>query len=174
MEEVWKTVVYQGKEFPRFEVSNCGQFRNVETGNILKQWINHKGYCQLCASLGDKGKKKTFKIHKAVAETFIPNPENKPIPNHKDGDKTNNHVSNLIWATNGENVKHAYDTGLNVPHKCEDHHNSKLTNEQVKYIRSIYIPNDREFGGRALAKKFGLHHSTIQSLLNKETYIDVA
>ena len=55
-----------------------------------------------------------FRVHKIVAETFIPNPDNKPLVNHIDGNKTNNCITNLEWATHGENVQHAYDTGLKI------------------------------------------------------------
>lgn len=54
-----------------------------------------------------------IKVHKIVAETFITNPDNKPLVNHIDGNKTNNCITNLEWATHSENVQHAYDTGLN-------------------------------------------------------------
>lgn len=58
------------------------------------------------------GKKKQIKIHRMVAETFILNPENKPIVNHKDGDTHNFHITNLEWVTFKENAEHAYNTGL--------------------------------------------------------------
>lgn len=57
--------------------------------------------------LSDNGKTKTIKIHRCVATYFIPNPDNKTYVNHKDGDVTNNHVSNLEWVTPQENTIHA-------------------------------------------------------------------
>ena len=58
------------------------------------------------------GKKRRTKVHRMLALTYIPNPENKPIVNHKDGNKLNNNLDNLEWVTNSENTQHAVETGL--------------------------------------------------------------
>jgi hypothetical protein len=58
--------------------------------------------------------KREVMLHRLVAQNFIPNPEHKPVVNHKDGNKENNHVDNLEWVTYAENTQHAVDTGLIV------------------------------------------------------------
>ena len=60
-------------------------------------------------------KLKSFKVHRLVADAFIPNPLGRKEINHIDGNKKNNHVSNLEWSTRSENVKHSFDTGLRKP-----------------------------------------------------------
>lgn len=66
-----------------------------------------------------KNKRKDIAIHRALAVTFIPNPENLPFINHKDGNKHNNSLNNLEWCTCSQNVQHAYDTGLAHGHHLE-------------------------------------------------------
>ena len=79
----------------------------------VKQHLNNDGYPSV--RITHRGNVKTTSVHRLVAETFIPNPENKETVNHIDGDKTNNHVSNLEWATRGEQMQHAYKLGLKKP-----------------------------------------------------------
>lgn len=77
---------------------------------LLVPCLNKFGYLNVC--LRKDGKARVLKVHRLVAEAFLPNPGNKPQVNHKDGDKTNNCVQNLEWATASENVQHAVRNGF--------------------------------------------------------------
>lgn len=103
--------------------------RSFWPGRILKPQLA-SGYLRV--SLSFKGATKQVQIHRAVAQAFIENRDGKPEVNHKDGDKTNNNVSNLEWVTRSENVKHSYD---NLYRKEYDHfHPVKLTEEEATEI----------------------------------------
>lgn len=99
-------------------------------GMFLKSRL-HNGYPII--NLHKEGKMKTKMIHRLVAQHFIPNPLNKPQVNHKDGNKSNNSVENLEWATSTENKLHAAAIGL--AYIGELNGCSKLTKEQVKEMR---------------------------------------
>ena len=103
-------------------------------------------------------------MHILVAKAFIENPENKPCVNHKDGNKLNACVSNLEWVTYAENNEHAIRTGLRP--SGERYPYSKLTDEIVKEIRRNHKPKTRGTGCKSLAKKYGVHHSIIQKILD--------
>jgi len=104
---IWKDIKgFEGM----YQASTCGHIRNSRTGHIMSPCLNRKGYPQTSLWKNKKGHSKT--IHRHVAETFIPNPENKPQVNHIDGNKLNNNIDNLEWNTSNENIQHAYDNGL--------------------------------------------------------------
>ena len=102
----------QGYEKEYF-VNKNGEIFSNKNEKILKPFLK-KGrktnYYQI--SLSKNGKVKKYLIHRLTAIVFILNPLNKPQINHKDGNGLNNNISNLEWATNGENIKHAWDNGL--------------------------------------------------------------
>ena len=97
---------------PRYEISNNGNVRNKKTGRILKQSPNKHGYARVSFSNGLGKNPKIVFPHREVAILFIPNPDNKPEVNHKDGDKMNPSMENLEWVTSKENNIHARDIGL--------------------------------------------------------------
>ena len=110
--EIWKPLSgFEG----RYEISNLGNIKNVKRNSIVKTHIDAHGY-QSCTLryVGDK-KSHTIKIHRAIALAFIPNPNDYPIINHKDGNKLNNSIDNLEWCTYQHNIKHSFDNGLQKP-----------------------------------------------------------
>lgn len=117
--EKWKDIPgYQGL----YRISNYGRVLLLEREWITARWLTRhrpKRIAKQSAStnyyrvtLTKNGKQKSTDVHRLVAEAFIPNPENKRTVNHKDGNKLNNHISNLEWATYSENAKHAFRTNL--------------------------------------------------------------
>lgn len=103
----------QIKNYPNYYVTDNGEIysRNYKnTGRIkkMKNRINTNGYYQVPVS-NENGRIDII-VHRAVANAFIPNPDNKPEVNHKNGDKTDNRVENLEWVTRDENMRHRYRT----------------------------------------------------------------
>jgi hypothetical protein len=100
------------EKYPSHLFSIKGEIYNIKTRTVLHQNKEKKPKEYIRLHLNESGVKEPEYVHKLIAETFIPNPENKPYVNHKDGDKHNNCVDNLEWATAKENCQHACDTGL--------------------------------------------------------------
>ena len=161
--EIWKNVV--GFE-EQYEISNLGNLRSKE--RFVKHWragerkyksnfknirLNDKGYFR--CNLKNEGKRYDFTIHKLVALAFIPNEENKPFINHKNGIKTDNRVENLEWCNQSENVTHAVKNRLIK---------TKLTDEQAKEIFNSQLSN------RKLAKIYNVTHGIIWRIKNKKAY----
>lgn len=133
MEEIWKEIPLLGGTY---EVSSLGNVRSKKTKRLRKLCSNQLGHL-VCAIFNGKQTLTSF-VHRYVALAFIPNPENKPIVNHKNGIKTDNRIENLEWVTAKENSHHAHRTGL-IPYKFgENNSYSKLTEKQVLEIVKRY------------------------------------
>lgn len=170
MIENWKTLIYRGKEYPNIEICDKGKIRNAKTKKEYKPFINQHGYynCNIFLSYDKQNHKRHqlyFLLHQGVADTFIPNPLNLPCINHKDANKLNNDISNLEWCTYQENSQHASAMGLLRNQEGEHNGYAKLTQDQVDEIRSLYVKWSKEFGIKALAKKYNVHPATIHLIV---------
>ena len=168
--EIWKPVVgYEGS----YEVSSMGKIRSLDRmcygprlkdgqfrkGKVLRGNILQDGYEQV--RLFQNGKGEYIKVHRIVAEAFIPNPQNKIQVNHINGIKHDNRADNLEWVSPSENMRHAYDV-LKIPTgKGRKHGPSirrKLTKEQVEAIRKDPRTNTR------IAKDYNVCQQTISNV----------
>ena len=107
--EYWKAVPGYGN---KYEVSSLGAVRNKNTKQVKTQNIDKHGYARANLKNGRNAEHKF--IHRLVAIAFIDNPHNKPQVNHIDGNKLNNSIDNLEWATGSENMIHAVENGLAI------------------------------------------------------------
>ena len=167
--EIWRDVVdYEGI----YQVSNYGRVKSFNYGRvkILRQSINTQNY--FVVSLYNKKPTKVG-VHVLVGTAFIQNPENKPIIHHQNDIKADNCIWNLCWATYSENIQWAWESGARKFSPIEKNPNSKLTPEQVRYIRQNYIAGDRKFGAHALARKFNVNKSVILNVVKGKTYKNV-
>lgn len=92
---MFKTLIYGGKEYENFEIDEHGNVRNIKTDHIYKNSVGSTGYYYVYLPMGERGKVKGIRVHKAVMETFVPNPDNLPVVNHKDENKLNPDITNL-------------------------------------------------------------------------------
>jgi hypothetical protein len=149
----WKTI----KNYPNYEASYDGKIRNKTTLAIIEGGYNRRYLRTL------KGET----IHRVIAETWIPNPNNYPQVNHMNGNKHDNRVDNLEWCTALHNVRHSYQIGINKgPKAGEDSNLSKLSNEELQYIKSIHKPYTKQFSTRALALRYGVNECWLSNVLN--------
>ena len=146
-QEQWKPI----QEFNgEYEVSNLGRVRSRKryygvVGRIMPQTIQCTGYYAVTFHMNNKAYCR--KVHRLVIEAFTPNPDNLPCINHIDGNKLNNHVSNLEWCTYQANMQHAVRTGLTHPHRWTDEERKQISERNKG---QIITPEQREKISQAL------------------------
>jgi hypothetical protein len=143
--EIYKTI----NHFSNYEISNFGNLKNKITQKILK-CSEKSGY--LCISFkNDRGEYKTFKIHRLVALTFIPNPKNKFTVNHKDHNKKNNNLQNLEWATTTEQNNHKRKPPKEITELVSSRaiwRIDKDTNEKLELFKTIKFASQWVFNNK--------------------------
>ena len=152
MSEVETFVKIEG--FEKYEVSNLGRVRNIETGIVLKPQLRRDGY--LMHGLCENNKMKFLLLHRIIATTFIDNPEGKPCVNHIDENKLNNDLSNLEWCTVKENNVH----GTRIKRAAE-----KLSKKVIQLDLNDNVLNEFE-SIRQAERETGIPNGNISSCCN--------
>lgn len=145
-------------KYPGIFIEGTDVYKLVQNGRLKKlcQWVDNVGYYQVSFKLQDK--RKYIRVHRLIAETLLPNPNNYPMINHKDANKLNNNLDNLEWCSNAYNTKEAYDRGVYTSRtKCMVKATQKTTGKMYEFD-SI----------RQCAKQLGLNRKTITSILKNQ------
>lgn len=154
MNEIWKDIPgYDGL----YKISNLGNIQSIQFNhsNMTKplKFYDKSGYNRV--TLYNKNGHRKVLIHRIVATVFIPNPSNKPIVNHKDGNKLNNCVDNLEWVTHKENVNHAINNNLRPKINCKCPRYTGKENPQSKPLLQLTMDGKvvKEWENSVIASK---------------------
>lgn len=171
MEEIWKDIKgYEGL----YQISNLGRvyskprkvsrkgYKDYLTREKVSYGILQKNGYYCCDLLG-----KRFYVHRIVSIHFIDNPYNKPIINHKDGNKSNNHVKNLERSTYSENGKHAFENGMNLISAKNKRANIETNGKEIVRVDSNKNRRNYESISQA-ARENNLQISSISCVINKK------
>lgn len=155
-----------------YQVSSTGLVRSLNEGRYFMKVLspysgNNHGYQSVSLWVPDR---RTHLVHRLVAQAFIPNPENLPEVNHKDGNDQNNQVENLEWCTAKENTQHGIAMGL-IQVSGENNGMAKLTQAQVDAIRSRYKRESYHKSNAAeLCQEFGISRPGLSAILNRKRW----
>lgn len=196
MEEIWKDIKgYEGL----YQVSNLGRVKRIKfINNIVEKPCNkilfnkndNLGYVQV--TLCKNNTRHYKRMHRLVAEAFIPNPLNYPCVNHIDGNKQNNSINNLEWCTHSYNTRHAMRTGLfdmekfksatrknikiaqkNSPCLKGGENTPKAVLKEHDILDIRYIYANKHMSSKQLSEKYGVHISTIQRIVSRKTWANL-
>lgn len=145
----WKQVIINGEQW-NYDVSNSGLVRNSTNKKIIALQIDRKGYHRV--TLWNKGNKKLLRVHRLVAEAFIPNPNILETVNHKNENKADNRVENLEWMSREDNLRYGTRT-----ERMAKTNNKKVMAISLKDTKVIVFKSMKQ------AEKFGFNHSGISA-----------
>lgn len=167
----WKYITLNGIK-TYYRIYDDGKVFNEKRHKFLKLRVNNTGYMIVHIRITKLGLNAYIQVHRLVATAFIPNPDNLPQVNHKDGDKTNNNVSNLEWVSAQENTIHAYRTGLAKIRHGEESGNSSYTDEQIENLCKLMCTEKHTIA--ELTSLTGVRYSTITKIRNREIWTHIS
>lgn len=162
-EEIWLPIpdfedFYLASSFGR--IKSIFRYKTVLTPSVVNKYYS----VTLCGTI-----KKNVRVHIQIAKTFIPNPDNLPQVNHKDGNKLNNRKDNLEWSTASGNIQHAIRNNLFNPAKGDNHVCSKMTSDDVRHIRKFFKENPKT-SQISFSLKYNVSKSCIHNILKNKTW----
>ena len=155
------------KKIPNHSSYSVTPDGRVYTHKNRKGWITGNtdklGYKRLNAT-DDAGKRSNLYIHRAVAMTYLSNPNKKPHVNHIDNNPSNNHVDNLEWCTHAENIQHAARQGRMPSLQGELNGNHKYSNAMIKEVRRLYASGVTQMD---IKRKLGVPQPTVSAIVRR-------
>ena len=164
-----KQYIYNGI-LTDYLVSSDGNIYSMKSNKFISQFKNKGGYLNVHIYI--KGREVKRGVHCMVAETFIPNPDNKPQVNHKDGNKLNNNATNLEWCTQSENNTHALVNGLRKAPSGEKVHFAKYTEKQVRKACRMMASDNYDLN--EIADKTGIPEKTLSEIRAGSIWKDIS
>lgn len=152
------------KSLGRF-VNTKGNSRRFKKESIKKSHFHRDGYLQISLFIKNKTLRRPIMLHRLLALNFIPNPNNYPMVNHIDGNKTNNNLANLEWCSAKQNSQHYYDIGFKTPNRhltCDDAYNIRL-----EYKKWIGLQKDFKI---KMAEKYNVSKYVIHDIILNRSY----
>lgn len=160
----WISIIeYKGE----YKISDNGLVYSLKSNKLLSINLTSNGYVYVM--LSKKGKQKTHRIHRLVAEAFIPNPENKCDVNHIDSNRTNNVLKNLEWATRSENLRHCVKTRNIID--GENNYRAKYKRWQIIIMRYLY--HEKKWKGKTIAKVMNIKESNVFQICSYKRYAKI-
>lgn len=157
--EIWKSI----PKYPKYQVSNFGNIKSDY--GVLKKIYDKDKYHLI--NLYNENGIKTFRVHRLVAYAFITNLDKKPFINHKDGDKSNNHIDNLEWVTQSENEKHAWREGFKNQ-SGEHNHRHKLVEKDILDIFKLWYID--KLKTKDICVKFNIAQQTLSKIISRNAW----
>lgn len=156
--------------YGRYLISRDGEIFDNRRKKFITPQLDDKGYFRVAlAVVGNRQKQKHFRLHRLLAITFIPNPDNKSFINHINGVKHDNSIENLEWCTHKENMQHSARIGLSKFYIGEKAKNVKITNKIALKIYEDRLSMSR----KDISIKYGLSKCTIQNIMVGKTWSHV-